>query len=89
MNTSKEELHELLDRPIVELDIRTSTGNALNRVGILYIGQLVPYVEEELLKIPGIGQGGACRILYTLWEALRRRGFYHNNVDVSDWKPPR
>jgi hypothetical protein len=55
-SSPEEELEADLLRSVEELELSVRSADGLNQLGVLYVGQLVQYTEDELMKLSGSRQ---------------------------------
>lgn len=80
----KPEYDAILDQGVEHLDINVRTQNCLIHAGgIRYIGELLPYSKNDLLKIPNLGR----KSIDILLEQMAAKGL-QPGTDVGGWKAP-
>jgi DNA-directed RNA polymerase alpha subunit len=71
------------DKRVYELDLHARWMNVLIANNIEYLGQLIWYSEDNILRLPNMGNAGMLR----LKTAMKMHGLVFS-TDTGDWKTP-
>lgn len=82
VNEAKNAMNSLLSRPVSDLEFTVRSENCLKAEGIYYIGDLVKYTPEDLLKTPNLGKKSLTEIM----QVLSSKGL-SLGMKLEDWSP--